>query len=705
MLGDYQMGGGKQWTASARSMCMSSNVAVSPRPSRTSPRRRAACAEPAGMVAVGVCVLIAVAGAGPASAQNGVGFRLDLGYQEPGGEWGHALDGAMDGEVSLLYGLDGLRLGAGLNWASLPLADVDRRSWHHLTSYLLLGYGRAVGRRVRPFGEVRYVWRTARPEGSRLFDEEPPREPVSPFRAKGDGAAARLGVEVLVTERAALSLSGERQWFGTEPPPVDDEGLGPVGAGTSWRLGAGLTWFLGRGEGASTGADSGTDGGGPSEPSGSEPSLGLAVGVGSLGLLVPWVWNEHVKSKPFTLVSPRSWWRGVTNGFAWDDNDFDVNYHRHAYHGMLYFDAARANGYGFGRALLHTVVGSYLWECCTETHIASIPDMVTTVAGGAAYGEAMHRVSSRILDDFADGTERVLRETVAAVLNPPRGVTRLVTGRAWKTERRVPGARTGEGPDRLRLVAGARRTDRSSEAGRHTLPYVGIEWAGGDLFGDDDGPFSYHRLRVGLLPGDRYTMGHVNVRGSLWRGEPAERDGRITRLSTHLDVDFVNTWAYRFAAHGVTGAWALALPLGERLGARVEAEASLVLMGSVDSEYAPFAEIRGVRERLRRYDFGVGPGGRIAVSLTRDGDDWMGGSYRMVYLETLNGSNVAGSRSFHLVHILAASARHEVVRGWGVGVDFDLFVQDSRYGFVGFEDEFRRRSEARLHLFWRPTFR
>lgn len=71
----------------------------------------------------------------------------------------------------------------------------------------------------------------------------------------------------------------------------------------------------------------------------------------------------------------------------------------------------------------------------------------------------------------------------------------------------------------------------------------------------------HHRLRVGFHPADRYTMGRVRVRGGLWRGDPVERNGRISRLSAYLDVDFVNTWGYRFAAQGVTGTWALGLPL------------------------------------------------------------------------------------------------------------------------------------------------
>lgn len=670
---------------------MHSNVAVSPEPNVTQPRGPVSPLDGLAMIVarLAMVVLTTLVGVGSVSAQSGVGFRLDLGHQELGRQWGGVLEGALDAEISALYGLDGVRLGVGVNWISLPVAQVSERSWHHGTGFVLLGYGRPIGRRIRPFGEVRYLFRTARPEGARLYDEEAAKEPIGPFRAKGRGVGTRLGVEIMLTQRAALSLSGERQWFSTEPDPVD-QGLGPIRTGTSWRLGAGLTWF----------AEERTDDGQGRD----DPSLGLAIGIGALeGLIVPWTWNEYVKGKPFTPVSPRSWLRGVANGFAWDDNNFEVNYFRHPYQGQIYFNAARANGYGFRRSFVHAALGSYLWECCTETHIASIPDMVTTVVGGAVWGETIHRASSRILEEPADGPERVFREMVAALLNPARGVTRLVTGRAWRLD---SSDRDGEeGASSPRLLMGARSTADGTLGRRRSRAFLGIEWVEGDLFAADAGPFSYHRIRIGLHPGDRFMIGRVLVRGSLWQGETVEREGGASRFSAFVDADYVNTHAYRFAAHGVTGGWALKRPLAERTDLRLEAEASLVLMGSVDSEFAELAEIRGVRERLRLYDFGWGPGGRLAVSLTRDGDRWIDVAYRIVHLETLNGSNVAGSSSHHLLHLVGASARQGFAPGWGLGLDVDLFLQDSHYGAADLDDAFLRRSEARVYISWRPLTR
>lgn len=640
--------------------------------------------------AVVVGAFIAGAGGRPVSAQNGVGFRLDLGYHDPGGEWGRALTGAPDAEAALLYGLNGVRFGLAANWGSLRVAGAEE-TWHHLAGSALLGYGRALAPGIRPFGEVRYVRRTARPEGARFFDEEAALQPISPFRARGTGVGARLGVEIAVSRRTSVSLFGEQQWFDNEPLPPE-YGLGPISGGTSRRVGIGLTWFSGGAAGPER-APRGTDGG-----STDGPDLGLAVGVGSLGLLVPWTWNEYVKGKSFTPVSPRSWWRGITRGFAWDDNDFEVNYWKHPYHGQLYYNAARANGYGFVGSAIQTLVGSYLWECCTETHIPSIPDMVTTVAGGITFGESLHRVSSRLVDGSARGGERLLREAATVLVDPSRGVSRLIDGRAWYVD---PGHGGRGGPLPLTVRMGARGTSTSPRGTWTVRPAVDVEWREGDLFGPERGLFAYHRLRIGIHGGDRAALGRTRIRGALWRGAVHRALGGPGRVAAYMDLDYVDTEAYRWGAQAVSLAWAGSRSVADRVDLTVEATASSILMGSVDSEYARFAEIRGVRERLREYDFGIGAGAGLSVSLAGEGSR-LEGSYRLVTLETLNGSNVDGHRSHHVLHVIDSSLDRSLTGELGVHLGLEIFVQRSYYGFVDFTDSVARRWEARAQLRWHP---
>ncbi len=326
--------------------------------------------------------------------------------------------------------------------------------------------------------------------------------------------------------------------------------------------------------------------------------------------------------------------------------------------------------------------------------------MVTTVVGGVAYGESIHRVSSAILDGSAHGTERILRETAAGLLNPARGISRLATGRAWRTTGPAEG-RNAAAP-RATVRAGARSISAPGSAPRRTLPFVDLEWTEGERLGAGRGVFSYHRIRVGLHPGDRFTLGRIEIRGALWRGEPRGSPSLRSRLAAYVDLDYLDTDARRFAAQALTGGWTGSVALGERTELGVETEASLVLLGSVDSDYARFAEIRGVRERLRLYDFGAGPGARIATYLHRDGRPAVEASYRFIALETLNGSNIEGTRSRHLLHLVRASAHQDLVAGFGLGLELRLFVQDSRYGFPDFEDSVAASSEARVHVSWRP---
>jgi len=367
---------------------------------------------------------------------------MGLGYQGLGGAWGRVLNGTVDSRVASLYSVRGARFGLEWNWSSHGMEAYPEESWNHTTGRFLLGYARTLVRGIRPYGEVALTFRRMHPEGSRFFSDELPREYPEDFHVEGWGLDGALGVELRLDRRTALDVSGGYGRFSTDPD-LSSRGLGAVSDGSSWRAGLGLTWYPNhdrnpRARNASDGrldpGDSRTSetSAGP-DAWGVEHSRGLSIGAAAVvGLMAPWTWNMLLQDQPWTYVSPRSWWKGVTQGFAWDDNRFSVNHFRHPYHGHLYFSSARSNGFGYWDGALYATVGSYLWECCTETHVASIPDMVTTSLGGAAVGETLYRASSLALDNTAVGSERFLREAMGAILNPPRGLVRLLTGRAWR---------------------------------------------------------------------------------------------------------------------------------------------------------------------------------------------------------------------------------------------------------------------------------
>lgn len=190
-----------------------------------------------GIVAAGL--LMVALGATPASGQDGLGFRYTFGWQEMVGDFGEVLDSHVDSEFSILYGLKSVRLGAGANWVSFAMDDVEE-SWNQIKAHFLVGYPFQVNPRLRLYGEGRYTYRRLRPEGDRYFGGE--EVILGDFVASGSGFEAVLGSEIVLGPLWAIDLSAAYGHF-TTSPDLSELGLGDINSGGSWRVHAGITWF------------------------------------------------------------------------------------------------------------------------------------------------------------------------------------------------------------------------------------------------------------------------------------------------------------------------------------------------------------------------------------------------------------------------------------------------------------------------------
>ncbi|MCL7974437.1 MAG: DUF3943 domain-containing protein, partial [marine benthic group bacterium] len=140
-------------------------------------------------------------------------------------------------------------------------------------------------------------------------------------------------------------------------------------------------------------------------PWGERRSLGAAVGEVTFINILVWSYNEYIRGADFTQVNPRSWWNNLEGGFTYDDNNFNTNMFAHPFHGSLYYNAGRSNGFNYWESLGFSLFGSLMWECCGETHPPAWNDWIATGVGGAAVGEMLYRVSGTVLDNTATGSE------------------------------------------------------------------------------------------------------------------------------------------------------------------------------------------------------------------------------------------------------------------------------------------------------------
>jgi hypothetical protein len=169
------------------------------------------------------------------------------------------------------------------------------------------------------------------------------------------------------------------------------------------------------------------------------------------------IWQfDWFTERDYIAVTRSSLSENLRRGFEWDIDPLQTNFFGHPVHGSLYFASARAAGLSFWESIPYSVGGSLVWELFAETELPSMNDFAATSLGGIFVGEVLQRLSSQVLDDSTKGGERLMRELLAAVVDPPRGIDRLTTGRAWASGpapiRRPTRVGIDIGVDRLGLV-------------------------------------------------------------------------------------------------------------------------------------------------------------------------------------------------------------------------------------------------------------
>ena len=205
-----------------------------------------------------------------------------------------------------------------------------------------------------------------------------------------------------------------------------------------------------------------------------------------------WAFDRYVLKGHYAYISWESIKANFKHGFDWDNDHLNTNMFAHPYNGSLFFNAGRSNGYNFWQSELFAIGGSAMWELFMECEYPSTNDIIATPIGGAALGEVFYRTSDRILDDRTTGGERFGREFASFLISPMKGITRLITGQAWKKSR-SSGREFSHIPFNIDVSLGARVLtyhDDDSKMKVGTSARLNIEY--GDPFdADSKTPYDY----------------------------------------------------------------------------------------------------------------------------------------------------------------------------------------------------------------------
>lgn len=394
-----------------------------------------------------------------------------------------------------------------------------------------------------------------------------------------------------------------------------------------------------------------------------------AVGeVFGINLLV-WTFNRHIREggeNPVFRIGFDSWKENLQAGFEWDDNSVTTNQFAHPYHGSLYFNAARSNGYSFWESMPFAFGGSYLWEYFNEVHHASMNDWIATSVGGSAMGEMLHRLSRSVRDNQATGANRTWREIAGFGINPVGGLNRAIDGDMARKYANPPDRHPGY--YRVRWDVGARTVseDRLFDADT-TKAYMKFEFDYGDPFyGDMKKPYDHFDMLLQLNFDDKSTIGRLETNGLLAGMFLKETESASHILGAHLHHDFINTNQLEFGAQAFSAGLLSRFETRDGMELRTTVNAGPILLGAVSSDYL---SVSG-----RSYDYGPGVLATFSASFGRDGWNYVFAEHQQFWIHA-----ISGNAADHLVSMTRLRLAMPVTRTLGLGGEYVLTLADRTY--------------------------
>lgn len=355
--------------------------------------------------------------------------------------------------------------------------------------------------------------------------------------------------------------------------------------------------------------------------------------------MVPFSVNHFLRDSEWADVSPSSWLRNLENPWVWDNNKFLNNQFSHPYHGSLYFNSGRSNGYNFWASSLFSLGGSLMWEEMFEVWAPSPNDWFNTGLGGITIGETLNKLSSLLLDNTKSGAGRTWREIGALVINPVRGFDRLVDGKMNDVTANPSDWRPSKVQASFDLGG---RVQASGESGADPIASASAQlwlWYGDQVADATGKPFSAIRANLELASNNTdnesgSTLNQLNIRGNLGGWGLGHSSNPKHRFAAFMRYEYINGRNIEFGGQGFNAG------LVSQFGGATPDKFRMEL--EVLADFMPIAAVRSdyyETEEGRDYDYGLGLGGYLEARAIWPGNGFLRYTGRAIWQPTLSGFN------------------------------------------------------------------
>lgn len=344
-----------------------------------------------------------------------------------------------------------------------------------------------------------------------------------------------------------------------------------------------------------------------------QPLWKPAIQVAGVNLLFMG-FNRYVAKADYGYVNFDTWKKNLRSAPEWDTDEFGTNFVGHPYQGTLYFNAARAQGYNFWQSAPFALAGSLTWEYFGENTLPSYNDMIYTPLNGVALGEIIYRLSSNILDDRTTGRERIIREISAGILNPVRGLNRLLQGKTFAlTNNEV----YEKEPINITLFTGVHRinaqeNDVLGKGGNKAMVNVQVDY-GNPFENQKRKPFDFFRVRTEFSRGGGDTVSSIinNITGYGILFGRNHQIGKFSLLTGAFQYyDYWNSRNFDLGALSFGGGVFTRLPLSKEINLYTNGHVGIIPLAGNSTRFAPD------KDGLRDYIYATGWQTKVETTLS-----------------------------------------------------------------------------------------
>lgn len=408
----------------------------------------------------------------------------------------------------------------------------------------------------------------------------------------------------------------------------------------------------------------------------------------------PATFNRFITVDPYSFITFKNFIdHQRISAWDWDDNQFTTNQFDHPYHGQLYFNAFRSNGYNFYQSSIATLAGSYIWETAGETQHPSINDLVNTTFGGIILGEMTHRVSRNILSRSKNGHNIIGNEIVALLVNPVNSLNRLLDGKWGKKIDDYYAADSSHISAEFDM--GFRRFDAKEgdflQKGKNSI-YSRLRFHYSNGQHNFKRPFDEFHVNLEVGSGDSTFINAVNVHALLSGAQffKSKRGEHFGTLNAHYD--FYNNDAFFYGAQSLVYNWNSQFRYKDENRLNLSVGAGAVVLAAVPDPYLLYGA-------SRNYNYGSGASYRFRGELSLLNRFMVIGDYNGGYFHT-----ISGNQSYYILHAASLEASLRLFKRFSLNVASGYFALEGHFDDEQYDDFNREFPFGRISLGYNIKF-